>query len=281
MKLEQHIEIERSGLKAAELLADATTLSKQVIKQAMDKGCVWVTDRKNTRRLRRADKTLRPGDTLHLYYDEKILAQKPADAILVADEGEYSIWFKPCGMLSQGSKWGDHTTLNRYAEKHLQPQRPAFIVHRLDRATAGLMILAHSKTMANRLAALFRERQVEKRYRAIVHGIYDGPATIEQPVDDKPACSHVRLQDADKGTNTSLVEVTIETGRKHQVRRHLAGAGFPVVGDRLYGKAGNGKRPDLCLRSSLLAFISPADGSKKSYTLPDDLELALATTDTE
>ena len=66
-----------------------------------------------------------------------------------------SIWYKPYGIYCQGSKWGDHHTIHRMAEQQLQ--RPCFIVHRLDRATTGLVIVAHKKKIAAALAALFAQ----------------------------------------------------------------------------------------------------------------------------
>jgi tRNA pseudouridine32 synthase / 23S rRNA pseudouridine746 synthase len=142
---ECHVDITEAGQTALDWLAAATGLSRQHIKQTMDRGAVWITHGKHTQRLRRAKRQLPAGDTLHLYYDAAVLAQQPPEPGLVADESDYSVWHKPCGMLSQGSKWGDHCTINRWVEKHLAPQRPAFIVHRLDRAATGLMLIAHSR----------------------------------------------------------------------------------------------------------------------------------------
>jgi tRNA pseudouridine32 synthase/23S rRNA pseudouridine746 synthase len=172
-------------------------------------------------------------------------------------------------MLSQGSKWSDHTTLTRWAELHLQPQRPAFLVHRLDRFADGLMLIAHSKSMARQLAAMFEHRSVDKRYRVWVHGEFPQQAEglrLEQPLDDKPAISIARLVEFDAASNRSLLEVSIETGRKHQIRRHLAAAGYPVVGDKLHGKDEDG---DLRLSAVLLAFEHPQSGEPKRYALQE------------
>ena len=268
-----HLTVEHDGVSAVELLTEASQLSRQAIKQAMQKGAVWLTRGKQTQRMRRASKKLKPGDELHFYYNPQVLNDAPQSAQLVADEGAYSVWNKPYGMLSQGSKWGDHCTIYRWAEQNLQPQRPAFIVHRLDRAASGLMMLAHSKKMAASLSALFEQRKVEKHYQVWVVGDFSGQVsgpwkrlTIDEPLAGKNAVSHFSLLEYDKEKNRSLLDVEIETGRKHQIRRHLAGAGFPVVGDRLYGEATEGDE-DLQLQAVSLAFQCPASGKLCSYKL--------------
>lgn len=253
---------------AVDLLAEASGLSRRAIKTAMTKGAVWKTRRASTQRLRRAKTELWAGDTLHLYYDPRILAQEPPPARLVADEGAYSVWWKPCGMFAQGSKWGDHCTLERWSARHLVPQRPVFTVHRLDRATRGLMLIAHTKTAAGAFSRMFRERAIEKRYRAGVHGAFPETLTVDAPIDEREAISHATLIDYDPARDRSTVEVRIETGRKHQIRRHLAQAGFPVVGDRLHGRGGVGDE-DLDLEAIVLAFTCPVSETPKRYGSSD------------
>ena len=85
---------------------------------------------------------------IELYYDRRVLDAEPEAPRLIADESDYSVWFKPFGVLSQGSRWGDHCAMTRCAEKALSPERPALVVHRLDRAATGLMLLAHRKRAA-------------------------------------------------------------------------------------------------------------------------------------
>ena len=266
---ETHVEVSTDGANAVDLLHERSGLSKQQVKSAMTSGAVWITRGRKTRRLRRATRELAAGDELHLYYDPEVLAETPVAPHLVADVGDYSVWNKPCGLRSQGSRWGDHCTVSRWAERHLEPQRPAFIVHRLDRAANGLIVVAHGKRTAANLSGQFRERQVEKRYRAAVAGDLAGqaePLLIEVPIDDKAAVSEVSLlrSEADR----SLVEVRTRTGRKHQVRRHLADAGYPIVGDRLYGTGGT-DTVDLQLTASYLAFRCPVTGERVEYALED------------
>jgi tRNA pseudouridine32 synthase/23S rRNA pseudouridine746 synthase len=271
VKIESHVVVESSEQNTLDLLQQASELSKQRIKFAMTQGAVWLTRGGHTQRLRRAKRKLREGDELHLYYDEEILAEVPAEPALVADVGDYTVWNKPYGLRSQGSKWGDHCTVARWAERHLQPERTAFTVHRLDRAANGLILVAHSKSMAAALAKIFQSRKVEKRYLALVAGDFSGqpnPFRVVQPIDDRQAVSEISLEQVDPDKKHSLVEVRIETGRKHQVRRHLADLGYPVVGDRLYG-TGEDDGVDLQLTAYLLAFRCPVSGEKVEYRLDE------------
>ncbi|MEM9171136.1 MAG: RluA family pseudouridine synthase [Pseudomonadota bacterium] len=265
--IEQHVRVADADTQAVALLHAATGLPKQRIKHAMACGAVWLTRARSTARLRRATRSLQVGDELHLYYNPSVLAEEPITPRRVADEGAFSVWDKPSGLRSQGSRWGDHCTVMRFAETHLQPKRNAFTVHRLDRAASGLMLIAHTKKAAANLSSQFRNRAVEKRYRAIVSG--DASAIgeaqiIELPIDAKPARSMCRFIECRADQAQSVVEVAIETGRKHQIRRHLQHIGFPIVGDRLYGGATKDD-VDLQLRSVFLSFTHPETGESVTY----------------
>jgi len=246
---------------------DHDRVETHVLIEAMTQGAVWLSRGRNTQRLRRAKRLLQVGDELHLYYDAKILADVPAEPRLIADVGTYSVWHKPYGLRSQGSKWGDHCTLVRWAERNLQPERPAFTVHRLDRAANGLMLIAHSKSTAAALSSLFRDREVEKRYCAIVAGDFSAqpnPLRVDEPIDGKPAVSIFEHSELIADGKRSVVDVCIESGRKHQIRRHLADLGHPVIGDRLYG-SGSDDGMDLQLTACLLAFQCPVSGERVEY----------------
>lgn len=281
LPLEIHLSIENADSSAVCLLAEATGLSRQHIKQVMQKGAVWLEEKKTgkPRRLRRASKTPAVGDKLHLYYDANVLKSIPAPPQLVADLCEYSIWYKPYGLLSQGSKWGDHCTVQRWVEQNLTPQRPAFTVHRLDRAATGLIIIAHQKRIASDLAKLFAQCKTEKRYQVIVHGRFPEsawPQKIDADIDGRHARSYVRLLKYDEKKNYSLLDVRIDTGRKHQIRKHLLNIGFSVVGDRLYGEKDKLKEgEDLQLTASNLAFVCPLTQQEKHFRLPEALMLKL------
>jgi len=265
---EQHVVVESPADNAVDLLQRASGISKQGIKAAMTKGAVWLTRGRNTQRLRRAKRKLCVGDEIHLYYDPNVLGQIPPEPELIADVGAYSVWNKPYGLRSQGSKWGDHCTVTRWAERYLAPERPAFTVHRLDRAANGLILVAHTRTIAAALSELFASRQVEKRYAAWVVGDFSEqptPVRVEEPIDGKDAASEFSFVRHEAGR--SLVDVRIETGRKHQVRRHLADFGYPIVGDRLFG-AGAKDGTDLQLTAYLLAFRCPVTEVHVEYRLP-------------
>ncbi len=262
--------VESSRDDAVSLLHQVSGLSRGRIKAAMSKGAAWITRGSQTQRLRRAKRSLRAGDELHLYFNPKVLDEVPSPPTLVADVGEYSVWNKPYGLRSQGSKWGDHCTVGRWAEQHLEPERPSFVVHRLDRAANGLILIAHTKKAAAALSSLFKQRSVEKRYRAWVAGDFSRagtPVRVDEPLDGKAATSEFRFVRAADGS--SLVDATIETGRKHQVRRHLASLGFPIRGDRLYGDGVN-DCVDLQLTAYLLSFRCPVTDEIVEFTLADE-----------
>src|SRR5690606_28527040 len=146
---------EAPGQTALDLLASGTGLSRQRLKDAMNKGAVWWTQKGKTLRLRRATKTLNKGAVIQLFYNEQVLSRAPEPALLIADNSRYSVWYKPHGLLAQGSQWGDHCSLLRWVELHLEPKRECFLVHRLDADAAGLMIIAHDSQSAARLSLLF------------------------------------------------------------------------------------------------------------------------------
>ncbi|MDA8977698.1 RNA pseudouridine synthase [bacterium] len=308
---------------AVDILAHVSKLSKGKIKDAMQKGAVWREERlaRSTksvsapsndepaadnaglyghgrrgkpRRLRRATAALNSGDKLLMYYNARVLAASCPEAKLIADQGAYSVWDKPAGMLCQGSKWGDHLTLNRWVETRLEPRRPVFVVHRLDRMASGLVVLAHTKQAAAALSAQFAQRQVSKKYECIVHGVFqeDIPVLLEEPLYGKWALTRIESINSGSDGNLTLdiigngaelaplpknqftkLLVSIETGRKHQIRRHLADYGFPIAGDRQYAadaaspKTPDGALLDLQLRAIQLAFSDPKKGGRVEWKI--------------
>jgi len=256
-------------------------LSKGQLKQAITKGALWLTQGQHTQRLRRIKRSLKKGNELHFYYNQAILSVKVDNATLISDENHYSVWYKPYGMLSQGSKWSDHCTIARFAQQYLIPERPVFIVHRLDRAATGLILIAHSKKAARALSSMFENRtaddnDLEKYYQIIVHGnhsIRPQPEIITADVDGKSAQSTFNCLTYDVKQEQSLLKVKIDSGRKHQIRIHAAGIGLPILGDRLHGKADENCVKNLQLCAVSLSFTCPLSGEKKHFELPSELKV--------
>jgi len=276
--LEKHLTVSKNDQTLLDILSEnCPQISKRKLKLAMKYGAVWLTPAKQntkTTRTQRAKKILQCGDQVHLYYNEAFLFSEVTPAKLISDEGEYSVWNKPCGMLSQGTKWGAHTCITRWIEifgltLNRLPERPAFLVHRLDRATNGLIIVAHSKKAARQLSNLFETRKVEKHYSAVVPGRFSVEpfSILDSEVDGKQALTIILSTKFNLQTNQTSVMLKIETGRKHQIRKHLSEIGFAIVGDRLYAGINADQLPDLMLRSCYLNFICPFSNIEKAYRL--------------
>ncbi len=269
MKIQQTHSIDTStaGQIACDFLAEATCISKQKIKDAMSKGAVWLKrHNKPRRRLRRAKEVLQNRDKLELFYDETLLARKAEGALCLLDANGYSVWFKPAGVVAQGNDWCDHLSIQRIAEQTLEPQRSAFVVHRLDRETAGLMLLAHSKGTAANLSEQFQKRTVMKHYLCQTLGETPAAGEISAKLDGKAAQTLYTRLSYDSGSNTSWIDVEILTGRTHQIRRHLDHIQHPVMGDPKYGK-GNKNKLGLQLFAVKLAFACPTTRELKTFEL--------------
>lgn len=237
--LELTLPVKDSG-RAVDQLSLASGLSKLRLKEAMGKGAVWLRrGSAKPQRLRRATAEVKTGDILRLCYDEKILAVAVPQPVLLDDRRAFSLWFKPAGLLAQGTDFGDFCSLLRLVELHFKQQRQVFPVHRLDREVSGLVLVAHEPKSAARLSRCFAARQVVKSYLAGVSGrIEQGEVLLfEAALDGKPALTRGRGLAYDQESNTSLVLVRPETGRLHQIRRHLADHGNPILGDYRYGTA--------------------------------------------
>jgi len=252
-------------------LARVSQLPKERIKDAMAKGAVWLRHGNRTKRMRRSTFTARPGDELSLYYNPEVLALKPPQAGLLADEKHYSVWIKPAGLLAQGTQEGDHCSLLRQAELLLK--REVFLVHRLDREAAGLMLIAHTGKAAAALSELFAategQKRMDKYYQVEVAGEISASGEITHPLDGRAALSRYTRLDYDAARNRSLVRVQLITGRKHQIRRHFADSGFPVIGDPMYGSNNKDER-GMQLFAVELSFTCPLTRTARNYVwVPD------------
>ncbi len=167
------------------------------------------------------------------------------------------------------------------------------IVHRLDKDTSGVIVIAKHERALTTLQKAFASREVEKVYLAIVAGEPPDEGTFRtlharHPVHrmrftgrlktGKSAVTHYRVKERLAGA--ALVEITLETGRTHQIRMHFSEAGFPLLADELYGSRTSSKltaAPRLALHAHRLAFAHPKTGKPVSVTspLPDDLTRAV------
>lgn len=252
---------------ACDFLAAKTGLSKSRVKDAMNKGAVWLRGKRGKmRRLRRATAPLRAGEHIEFCYDEKLLSLNPPEARCLSDQGQYSVWYKPPGLLAQGTMYGDHCSLLRQVELYFHPPRETFVVHRLDREASGLMLVAHSKNAAAKLSALFHNNRIIKKYRAEVLG-NPGVQThniIELPLDGKSAFTEYETESYDPVENTSTVSISIRTGRLHQIRRHFDMIGHPVMGDPKYGK-GNKNTEGMKLTAVSIRFRCPVNNREMEF----------------
>jgi len=249
-------------------VATASSLTEDQVADAAAKGGVW-RRKHNTKKIRRV-RDLSAGvavsDQLFLNYDPNILVQTPLTPTLVSDQLNYSIWNKPAGMLSQGSKWSDHCTITETVKN--QHGKQTFLVHRLDKAASGLMVVAHTKNALSKLAELFSSRLVEKQYAVMVHGKFNNslPHRLDMPVENKDAITDVLEAQYSSATDTSTLLVRIGTGRKHQIRNHLHAIGLPVVGDRLFDSEREHSQ-DLQLNACVLGFDCPFTKEKRYFRL--------------
>jgi 23S rRNA pseudouridine1911/1915/1917 synthase len=165
------------------------------------------------------------------------------------------------------------------------------IVHRLDRDTSGLLVVARGAEAHRRLAAMIKARDVERRYLALIEGRPSArTGTIDAPLGRDPRAPERRsvrgrgarearthFEVLESFAADSLVSVRLETGRTHQIRAHFAAIGHPVAGDPRYGHAGRHGLERQFLHSARLAFAHPFTGEDVSFEseLPRDLGDAL------
>ena len=292
--------------RAVALLADVSRSSVDVL---VDDGRVRVDGRTVTSRSTR----LVEGQTLDV--------DRPDEVAPVGPEGDPTVEFevvhaddqvivvdKPAGLVvhpGAGHRSGTlvHGLLARFPDVALlpglvgsEPDRPG-IVHRLDRGTSGLMVVARTPDAYHALVAQLSDRTVSRTYRALVLGTVEGDSGVVDAPIGRSVSSPTRMAVSRRGKEartqyrveerftspapTTLVRASLETGRTHQIRVHLAAIGHPVVGDEPYsqGRSLPGAtvtRP--FLHAFVLAFDHPSTGERVSWTseLPEDLARQLA-----
>ena len=236
----------------------------------MVKGAVWLKrPGSKERRLRKAKFKLQPDDFLQLFYDSSVLAQAPPEPVLIANHDDYSVWFKPSWLLSQGTRYGDHCSLLRFAEKSNR-DIDFKLIHRLDREASGLLLLAHNRNAAMLLSKMFQEDKIEKRYYAEVLGHLQIPEQglhLTADLDGKAARTEILAAYPGKTKENTLLDIQLHTGRLHQIRIHLADHGYPIIGDPKYGEQQRGHY-ELHLCAWKVSFVSPFTNEMTSYQVP-------------
>ena len=260
-------------IKLGEVLNKATSLSLEVLADAAAKGALWHQrgGKGKILKLRNLHVQVMPLDKLILYFEPKILSLPELNSAECLLESErYGVWNKLAGVLPQGTQTGDHTSLIRYVEKI--KKKDVFLVHRLDRETEGLMIIAYTSEAAARLSELFLKNKIQKTYLAVVKGVLPKgkKETINESLDGKEAITHFDVLEVKE--NTSLLSIKIDTGRLHQIRRHMNFINHPVMGDPKYGH-GNKNREGLKLLASSLEFIDPWSRERVKVSLPNSLSI--------
>lgn len=257
--------------KLGEVLHKATKLELDVLNDAVAKGALWHQrlGKGKILKLRNFQALIDPSDKLTLYYDPRILSYPLLkEATCLYETPYYGVWLKAAGVLPQGTQTGDHTSLLRYVER--QRKKEVYLVHRLDRETEGLMIIGYTSEAAGKLGDLFQKNKITKTYQAVVLGEIERGhiQTINHSLDGKEAVTHIEV--LANGNGTSLLNVKIDTGRLHQIRRHLEFISHPVMGDPKYGR-GNKNRDGLKLLAKSLSFIDPWTQENVSVVLDTSL----------
>ncbi len=273
-------------------------LSRSYLKRLIEEGFVRVGGevvRKPSRRVRR-------GETVLLSVPEpEPVEVKPEDIPIeiLYEDRDLAVVVKPCGLVVHPSPGHASGTLVNALLFHLRDlssvggrERPG-IVHRLDRETAGLMVVAKNDTAHRSLVEQFARRRTEKLYRVIVQGLVERPHfTVELPIGRHPtarkkftalreggrsAKSEFWVLERFSSTETTLLRARIYTGRTHQIRVHLSAGGHPVLGDRVYGFRGRRLPPDLLelmgecnmLVAYRLGFFHPGSGEWLTFEIED------------
>ncbi len=219
---------------------------------------------------------LAEGDEVEIRSTPLVIARPKGKIQVLHQDDHVIVVLKPAGLLSVGTHRGKANHALAIVRASMGPNARLWPVHRLDRETSGVLLFARTREVCQAIQAEWKE--VTKRYYAVVDGI-PSPADgfVDQPLREEKKGLLVRVgphpeaKDAktrywtrDTHRGRALVEVELDTGRKHQIRAHLSWLGTPVVGDERYGTAG----PQLALHAHNLAFTHPVSGKALSLSAP-------------
>ena len=262
------VQRDQNGMPLQDFLAEQLGLSRRKAKERIDTRGVFV----NRKRTWMARHTLRTGDLVE-WIDET--PRRSASTIdVLYEDADYVIVNKPAGQLSNGD---DSVELLLRHRLNIPTLRA---VHRLDRDTSGCLILARSDRAFEAMLPLFRDRVIHKTYHAIVHGRMPSETTIRRPIEGQDAVTRVRV--IQSNAQASHLSLHIETGRTHQIRKHLAGLHHGVIGDSHYvaGQRWDEGMPAIkrqMLHASQVDFPHPASGRpvRAHAPLPTDFRACL------
>lgn len=263
------------------LLAHLPAMNRTRIKPLLQHGRIRV----NGIAITKHDHELKPGDIVELGPNLTSPHLAKLGIRIVHEDDAIVVIDKPFGLLTVATDTQkEDTAVERLNEAMAVRHARAFVVHRLDRETSGLLLFAKSADIRDTLQENWDA--VTKQYLAVVVGtlaepegllessLLEGPdLKVRKSVDPEAKLARTRYQFVRRVGRYSLLEVTLETGRKHQIRVHLADAGCPIIGDDKYGSKHNPARR-LGLHSWKLAFPHPV--SKKLIQLESPLPAVLA-----
>jgi 23S rRNA pseudouridine1911/1915/1917 synthase len=270
------------------LFAQWPDMKRTTLRQRLKHGSVTV----NGRVVRRHDHLLKPGDRVGLLPKPEATESPPLPRGMrvVFEDAHMIVIDKPSGLLSIASKAEKEKTAYIALTSHVRggqdkSRNRVWIVHRLDRETSGLMVFARTEEVKRLLQDGWD--RVTKRYLAVTEGVMkEDEGTMESDLDEtnpyrvfsaprsnstRHAVTHYRV--LRRGRNRTMVELTLETGRRHQIRVQLADLGHPVLGDEKYGTQ-TGKARRLALHSCALEMEHPVTGRRLSFSsaLPGELK---------
>jgi tRNA pseudouridine32 synthase/23S rRNA pseudouridine746 synthase len=251
------------GMLIVDLIAKRSPLSKSVIKSLMVFGAAFQTINSKRKRVRKAKTIQKTGNIIECYFDPKIDLNEKFEFKNLYETSRYGVYLKPAGALTEGTDFGDQTSLFRHVEKH---KKFANIVNRVDRETEGLVIVAYDSKTQNLFQEMWREK-VTKKYQAIVLGRLEGSGEFTNEINKK--FTKTEYQCLETESNKTKVDISLKTERKHQIRIHFSEAGHPVIGDPIYGEK-NKNRKGLKLVSYSLEFIDPYSKKEVKVLLPED-----------
>lgn len=242
-------------------IAQKLPLSKKKAKQLLDKRLVFV----NKKRVWIASYQLKEGDSVEVITQETTHSESQKDAILFKDN-HYLIVSKPPDVVTNGPESLESNLRKHFKDKYIQA------VHRLDKDTSGAAIFAMNKDAFEQMKTLFKKNLMKKVYRVIVRGrVGKQTFTIDTPLRGQNAVTHIKL--LKRGKDASYLEVNTETGRTHQIRIHLASAGYPVIGETEYDRKPIEhpllrQIPRQMLHAYQLSFVHPYTQKAVSVTAP-------------